>query len=80
LYQQHAHPPPQVDIVDNVVQSETSRKTVRFGVLLAAAFAAVLLLGIFFLTWAVVGRLHAHVDRLSEHVNSLSVRRTCVFA
>ena len=67
-------PSPQVDLVDDVIESEASRKTARVSVLLAAAFAVALLGGIFFLTWSIVGRLHAHVDRLSEHVNALSVR------
>jgi outer membrane murein-binding lipoprotein Lpp len=63
-----------VDIVDDVIELESSHTTVRWGVLLAVVLAAVLLAGILGLTWMVVGRLHTHVDRLSMHVDSLSVR------
>ena len=62
--------------MDDVVVAETGRRTLRFSTLLMMLFAAVLLVGIFAMTWAVVRGLHARIDRLSEHVTAHSVRST----
>ena len=70
------HTPPQVDFIDDVIESETSYNGVRSGVLLAVAVAAVLLVGIFGPTRDVFGRLHVHIGHPSDQSKALSVRRT----
>ncbi len=66
--------PTQADLVEDVCVADTSRRTVRSGALLLAAFAAVLLICIFGMTWIILTGVHSRIDRLSEHVSAHSVR------
>ena len=52
---------PQVDLVDDVVIAETTRRTARSGTLLELAFAAVLLVGVLGLTWTIARSLHVRL-------------------
>ena len=60
--------------MDDVCVADSSRRTVRSGALLLAAFAAVLLVCICGLTWTILRGVHSRIDQLSEHVSAHSVR------
>ncbi len=66
--------PTQADLVEDVCVADTSRQTTRSGVLLLAAFAAILVICICGMTWTILRGVHLRIDRLSEHVTAHSVR------
>ena len=66
--------PTQADLVEDVCIADTSRQTTRSGVLLLAAFVAILVVCICGMTWTILRGVHSRIDRLSEHVTAHSVR------